>query len=134
MDLTLELEFHELRLLIDSALLNPFNAYQWQSRTCKNYWYDQEYILDAIAGPLSSIAKYGHCKYVYTDNERWPDVFDSHGLKIWINNWYLKFRTNILSFQPINQHDADDFGYMLEKTEQLKSLIELALNLEKTNY
>jgi hypothetical protein len=125
----------ELQAAFDAVLMAPFASHKWQARRSRSHWVDLEPWQDAIAGPLSSIAKSGGCEHVYSRNDEYfTGVVDPETLRQRLLEWHAGLTAGVDAFCPRSPAETEDLSYMRAITDEIRELIEQSYRVEMARW
>ena len=123
--------FSSMQEAFDAVFIAPFASHRWKSARARSHWVDLEGWQDSLAGPLSSVVKYGGCNYVYSrDDGFFAGVGDPDVLRTRLLQWHAGLQAGVETFSPLGPDEAEELKYMRSITEQMRSLVEWACKVE----
>lgn len=115
----------------DDDLLSATMGYSWASARGKSQWRDLEFFQDAIAGPISSVAKTGGCEYVYSRHDQYfGGVENPNALRLRLIQWHSELASRIDRFEPVSSEEVEDLIFMRSTADKMRDAIQRAVDLE----
>jgi hypothetical protein len=121
----------DLREAFEALFTAPFASHPWASARGRSHWLELEGWQDAMAGPLSSIARDGGCGYVYPrQDEYFAGVGDPTGLRARLLEWHTGLAAGVERFAPATPSEAADLEFMRSVVGRMRELVERACVVE----
>lgn len=116
----------------EAAYTFPFSKYSWRSARGRACWHNLEGWQDALAGPVSSIARNGGCSYVYTrDDQHFAGVNDPSALYSRLKDWHGRLIAALDDFVPASETEEIGLASMREFASAMWAVTEEAVEVER---
>ncbi|WMJ73344.1 hypothetical protein RCC89_09235 [Cytophagaceae bacterium ABcell3] len=90
-------------------------------------WQELEPINDQLAGPLFAIYEKGNCDYIFSDNERFPQINKPEDLFERLEKMIHHYHDEVAMAEPKNDIEKEDQQALLFQSDKKMQLAELAL-------
>jgi hypothetical protein len=122
----------QMQTVFDEAFIAPFASHQWRSARARNHWTDLEGWQDSMAGPISSVAESGDCRYVYLREDAYfAGVKDAETLLERLKRWHTGLVTGINRFVPESIDELQDIKYMHKTANAMLQLAQQTCEIER---
>jgi len=121
-----------MQTTFDEAFVAPYASHLWRSGRARNHWTDLEGWQDSMAGPISTVAESGDCRYVYLrEDSYFAGVKDADKLLDRLMKWHIGLVAGINRFVPQSSDEIEDIEYMHKTANTMLQLVLQTYEIER---